>query len=79
MNAPSSASPATPAVVEVRRAGFGQTAAAVFWSFFGVRKRADYEADAAQLNPVHVIVMGVIGAALFVATLLAIIRFVVLG
>ena len=29
---------------------------AVFWSFFGVRKRKDYEHDAANLNPVHVIV-----------------------
>ncbi|MFN7570881.1 MAG: DUF2970 domain-containing protein [Betaproteobacteria bacterium] len=61
-----------------RKASFGQTARAVFWSFFGVRKRADYEADAAQLNPVHVILMGIAGAALFVGVLLAIIKFVVL-
>jgi hypothetical protein len=61
-----------------RRASFAQTARAVFWSFFGVRKRAHYEADAEQLNPVHVIVMGILGAALFIAVLLSIIRFVVL-
>ncbi|MEW5881312.1 MAG: DUF2970 domain-containing protein [Pseudomonadota bacterium] len=61
-----------------RRASFAQTARAVFWSFFGVRKRAHYEQDAAQLNPVHVIVMGILGAALFIAALLAIIKFVVL-
>jgi hypothetical protein len=61
-----------------RKASFGQTASAVFWSFFGVRKRADYEADAAQLNPVHVILMGIAGAALFVAVLLVIIKHVVL-
>jgi hypothetical protein len=61
-----------------RKASFGQTAAAVFWSFFGVRKRAHYERDAVQLNPVHVIVMGVLGAALFIGALLAIIKFVVL-
>jgi hypothetical protein len=61
-----------------RKASFGQTASAVFWSFFGVRKRAHYEADAAQLNPVHVIVMGIVGAALFIGVLLAIIKFVVL-
>lgn len=59
-----------------RSASLGQTARAVFWSFFGVRKRADYEADAAQLNPVHVIVMGVVGAALFVAALLLVVRWV---
>lgn len=61
-----------------RRASFAQTARAVFWSFFGVRKRAHYEEDAAKLNPVHVIVMGILGAALFIGVLLAIIKFVVL-
>ncbi len=66
----------TPAIR--RKASFGQTARAVFWSFFGVRKRAHYEADAAQLNPIHVVIMGVIGAALFVVILVSIIKFVVL-
>lgn len=61
-----------------RPASFGQTARAVLWSFFGVRKRAHYEEDAARLNPVHVIVMGIVGAALFIAVLLSIIKFVVL-
>ncbi len=60
-----------------RKASLGQTARAVFWSFFGVRKRAHYEADSAQLNPVHVIIMGVIGAAVFVAVLVLIVRWVV--
>lgn len=61
-----------------RPASFAHTARAVLWSFFGVRKRAHYEADAARLNPVHVIVMGIAGAALFIAVLLSIIKFVVL-
>jgi hypothetical protein len=60
-----------------RRAGFLQTMRAVLWSFFGVRKRAGYEEDAAQLNPVHVIVAGIIAAALFVLVLLAVVRMVV--
>ena len=50
---------------------------AVFWSFFGVRKKSDYERDAAQLNPVHVIIAGVIGAALFAMVLIVIVRTVV--
>ena len=62
-----------------RKASFGQTARAVFWSFFGVRKRAHYESDAARLNPVHGIVMGILGAALFIGVLLVIIKWVVLG
>ena len=56
---------------------FGATVRAVFWSFFGVRKRRDYESDAQQLNPVHVIIAGLIGAAIFVITLLLIVRIVV--
>jgi hypothetical protein len=60
-----------------RKASLAQTARAVFWSFFGVRKRADYEKDAAQLNPVHVIIMGVIGAALFVILLLVVVNLIV--
>jgi hypothetical protein len=50
---------------------------AVFWSFFGVRRRADLESDAAQLNPLHLIAAGVIGAALFIVVLLLVVRAVV--
>jgi preprotein translocase subunit Sec61beta len=60
-----------------RRAGFLQTMRAVLWSFFGVRKRAGYEQDAAQLNPVHVIIAGIIAAAVFVVALLLVVRTVV--
>jgi hypothetical protein len=60
-----------------RKASFAATMKAVFWSFFGVRKRRDYEQDAAQLNPVHVIIAGLIGAALFIAILIIIVRMVV--
>jgi len=60
-----------------RKASFGATMKAVFWSFFGVRKRSDYESDAAQLNPLHVIIAGVIGAAIFVTVLIVIVKIVV--
>ena len=60
-----------------RKASFGATLKAVFWSFFGVRKKSDYEKDAQQLNPVHVIIAGLLGAAIFVATLLLLVRSVV--
>ena len=60
-----------------RSAGFAQTARAVMWSFFGVRRRADYEKDAAQLNPVFVVIAGLIAAALFVALLLIVVNLVV--
>jgi len=62
-----------------RKASFLQTVRAVFWSFFGVRKKSHYEQDAAQLNPVHVVIAGVIAAVLFVLGLILIVRMVVAG
>lgn len=60
-----------------RPASFLATMKAVFWSFFGVRKRSDYEHDAANLNPVHVIVAGLIGVAIFIGLLMLAVRFAV--
>ncbi len=60
-----------------RKASFGATMKAVFWSFFGVRKRSDHEKDAANMNPVHVIVAGLIGVLLFIGMLVALVRFAV--
>jgi hypothetical protein len=60
-----------------RKASFGATMKAVFWSFFGVRKRKDYEHDAANLNPVHVIIGALIGVAVFIGILLFVVRMAV--
>lgn len=60
-----------------RHASFGATMKAVFWSFFGVRKRKDYEHDAANLNPVHVIIAGLIGVLIFIGVLVMVVRFAV--
>jgi hypothetical protein len=49
---------------------------AVFWSFFGVRKRSEYEADTERLRPQHVIVAGLVSAALFVLVLFGIVKLV---
>ena len=59
-----------------RKGSFVQTMKAVAWSFFGVRKGSEYEKDVSQLYPVHVVIAGVIGAALFVGGLLALVSWV---
>ena len=59
-----------------RKGSFGQTMKAVAWSFFGVRKRSDYEKDVNQLDPVHVVIAGIIGAALFIMFLLLLVNWV---
>ena len=60
-----------------RKGSLLQTMRAVAWSFFGVRRSADHAQDVAKLNPVHVIVAGVAGAAIFVLALVLLVRWVV--
>lgn len=60
-----------------RKLSFLATMKAVFWSFFGVRKRSDHEKDIATLNPVFVIVAGLLGALIFIGVLIGIVRMVV--
>ena len=60
-----------------REAGLLETARAVMWSFFGVRGRSAHESDAARLNPLYVILMGIVLAVGFVVGLVALVRFVV--
>jgi hypothetical protein len=60
-----------------RKAGFGATMKAVFWSFFGVRKKSDYERDAAHLNPLHVIIAALIGVVLFIGVLITVVKIAV--
>ena len=60
-----------------RKGSFLQTMKAVAWSFFGVRKSSDYEKDVSQLNPVHVIIAGVIGAVIFIAVLILVVNWVI--
>jgi hypothetical protein len=59
-----------------RKGSFLQTMRAVAWSFFGVRKSSDYEKDVHQLNPVHVVIAGVLGAVVFIGVLLLLVNWV---
>ncbi len=51
-------------------------AKAVFWSFLGIRRKSDMQSDVVKITPMQVIVMGVIGAAIFVASLITFVHFV---
>ncbi len=60
-----------------RKGSFVQTMRAVAWSFFGIRRSAGSQQDMIQLNPLHVVIAGLIGAAVFVAALLMLVSWVV--
>jgi len=66
-----------PADATQRPLSFVQTLQAVFWSFFGVRRSRDMGADVARLNPVHLLIGGVLGAAAFVVALVLLVGWVV--
>ena len=65
------------AAAPVPAASFLQIVVAVGSSFFGVRKRGDHDAIARSVKPQHLIVAGVLGAALFVLVLVVVVRLVI--
>ena len=52
-----------------------QVMRAVMWSFIGIRKSSGYADDVAKIRPVQVIVAGVLVAALFVGSLVVLVKF----
>jgi hypothetical protein len=63
--------------VTQRPLSVAQTFKAVAWSFFGVRRSSDYARDVQKLNPLHVVVAGVMLAAAFVVGVVLLVRWVV--
>ena len=51
-------------------------AKAVFFSFLGIRKSSDYQKDAAKITPLQAIIGGLIGAGIFIATLVTVVQVV---
>jgi hypothetical protein len=72
MQQPSDDGPAT-----ARKGSWLQTARGVAWSFLGIRRRADHAKDVEKLNPIHVVIAGIVGAALFVLVLVLLVRWVI--
>lgn len=62
---------------EPQRASFMYAMKAVVWSFFGLRRKSDFEKDQVKLNPVHFIIAGVLGAIIFVGLLITVVKLVV--
>lgn len=54
-----------------------RTVKAVACSFVGLRSRGAYEEDVKNLNPLHIIAVGLIGVFVFVAVLVMLVNWVV--
>jgi hypothetical protein len=59
-----------------RNAGFAQVIGAVFWSFFGIRRKAAGERDMVTIKPLHVIIAGLLGAAILVSFLIVLVKII---
>lgn len=59
-----------------RKLNFIQTLKAIAWAMFGVRKGTGYQEDIEKLNPVHLVVAGLLFGVLFVVSLVTIVSLV---
>jgi hypothetical protein len=53
-----------------------ETVKAVLWSFFGVRNNEEYTKDWSRLSLKKIIIVGIIGTALFVLLLVMLVNFI---
>ena len=60
------------------KASFLYSLRAVVWSFTGLRRKSDFDTDSARLNPVHVVIAGLLAVACLIGILISIVKFVVL-
>jgi Protein of unknown function (DUF2970) len=49
----------------------------VAWSFLGIRSRDGYQGDLARVNPMHVVLVGIVGALILVVGLIILVSWVV--
>ena len=56
---------------------FLRTIRMVAWSLLGIRKNSELEKDAAQVNPLHIIVVGVATIILLVVGLIVLVNVVI--
>lgn len=56
---------------------FFQAIKAVAWAFLGIRKNSDYQSDLSTLSPLHFIAVALVGVALFVGGLIALVHWIV--
>jgi Protein of unknown function (DUF2970) len=61
----------------MNKASFLYSLKAVVWSFFGLRRKRDFDNDDARLNPVHIVIAALIAVALFVGLLILAVQWAV--
>lgn len=65
------------AVPEVVGTSMWSSIKLVAWSFLGIRSKSGYQQDLAKVNPMHVVLVGVVGVLLLVVGLIILVHWVV--
>jgi len=60
-----------------RKLNFFQTLRAVLWAMFGVRRGSGWKEDVSKLNPVYVILIGIMFGIVFVTSLVLLASWIV--
>ena len=60
-----------------RKGSLLRTVRAVAWSLIGLRKGSEYQQDVEKLNPLHVIVVGLVAVCLLVLGLIGLVNWIV--
>lgn len=63
--------------VPEKPASFGRSIKMVAWSMLGIRSRSGYQEDLARVNPLHVVVVGLVAVLLFVVALMGLVNWMV--
>jgi hypothetical protein len=61
----------------MNKASFLYSLKAVVWSFFGLRRKRDFDNDDARLNPVHIVIAALIAVAMFIGLLILAVQWAV--
>ena len=67
--------PTTPAPSQWQ--SFARSIKLVAWSFLGIRSKQGYQQDLAKVNPLHVLLVGVVAALILVGLLIGLVNWVV--
>lgn len=49
----------------------------VAWSFLGIRSKSGYQDDLSKVNPMHVVVVALVGVLLLIVSLIGLVKWVV--
>lgn len=63
--------------VPAKPTSFLRSVKLVAWSFLGIRSNKGYRDDLSKVNPMHVVLVGLIGALLLVLVLIGLVKWVV--